>query len=651
MMSGSRRNGRPATGANPANVGRLGIGGRLGIAFGLSAMLAVCACVIGWLSYERLSLSIRQIGQDDLPSTIKAGNLALLGGAIIATAPLLSQSRTVAQVDDTDKRLRERMQAMRSTLGTTVPTQTEKAKLLIERLAGNLDAIKTETLAALTLRARNEALFREVRAMQADYVDEAEPLVDDARFLVQSLLEALERRRGETSSQAAEIRRQVRKAEAILQLSSHTNTAIGLLSRIASVETTEQLSLDNFFLAEITDLLKVQLVLLADASDTLTLRQMLQRLVEIATAEHGLPALRHQELKQRELSEALLTENRQIVGQLDGEISSLLANASARAAESGSQALSSIQLGRNLLMLIAIVAVLASLLMGIAYVRGNLIRRIRHMAEAARALAESRVPPPIEVKGTDELSDMARAMEQFRKTQNELVQSAKLAALGHLSASIAHEVNQPLSAIRSHAHNAHTFHERGDATGLKRSLAKIQDLTTRTSLIVGHLRRFARSSDLALQPVHIDEVVQTAMQLLASLVQQKGVKVNVDVPGGMIAEAEEIRLGQVLVNLISNAIDATDGLPEPVISIRSELRNNIIWLSVRDNGPGVPADVMRTLFDPFVTTKPVGQGMGLGLTISYNIMRDFGGSLRIVPSETGAHFVAELKSMGGVRAR
>ncbi len=624
---------------------RLGIGGRLGFAFGLSALFAVLAGVISWLAFERVSGSIRAIGEGQLPVVISAGQLAQLGGAITAGAPLLSRAESSAEVEEIGTRLRERASALRQLVSRERTTAPEGMRRLIDDLEENLDAIRAETLASLTMRRQNETLLREVRSLHSDFVEEAEPLVDDARIIVQGQLEELETRARGDARPVEEIRRQIRKAEAILQLSSHANLAIGLISRIAAVDSLEQLTLDSHFLAEAVDLIRAQVPPLEEAPDTLTLRQIIQRLVELSTAENGLPALRRLELAQQRKLALLLAENRTLVGAFDGEIAGMVSRASLQAGETRRSAEAAIALGRNLLLLVGIAAVVASLGVGIFYVRSNLIRRIRHLADAARMLGDGRIPSPIEISGRDELSDMARAMEGFRRAQSDLVQSAKLAALGHLSAGIAHELNQPLNAIRSHAYNASLLQERGDAEGVTRALKKVQDLTARAAHVVGHLRRFARRPDLTLRPVNLNEVVEGAVLILQSRLRESDTRLERDIPEGLMVEAEDIRLEQVFVNLLANALDALAGTPERVITIRAEPRNNLVRIEVLDNGPGVPEAVRATIFDPFVTSKPPGEGVGLGLTISFSIIRDFGGALRLERAERGAHFALELRAV------
>jgi two-component system, NtrC family, C4-dicarboxylate transport sensor histidine kinase DctB len=621
----------------------LGIGGRLGVAFGLSALLAVTAALVGFFSYERLSVSIRQISERDLPAAAASAEIAQIAGSITAAAPLLAQSASNEQVAQTAQRLSGRLDELRRVLARPSAARSAEMPGIVERLTANLDAIQQQTIRSIALRQQNGRLLREVRGLHSDFVEEAEPLIEDARFVIQSTLERLEAGAIDPGTSARDIRQRIRSAEAILQTSSHANLAVGLMSRIASVSEVEQLAIDDHFLAETVELVRTQLAAVDDAPDTITLRQILLSLIELARPE-GLPGLRRQQLSLQQSITDLLSENRALVRDLDQQVGKIVLQASDQAAVSEVAAAGSIKTGRNLLALIAALAVLAAATMAMLYVRGSLISRIRSLAEAARMLAAGKVPPPIEARGSDELADMARAIEGFRRTQNDLVQSAKLAALGHLSAGIAHELNQPLNAIRAQAYNAAVKLERGDGDGARQAMRKVEELTSRAGHVVNQLRRFARRSELTLKPVSIRETVDGASLILESRLKETGVSLTVDIKEDHNAEADDIRLQQVLVNLVANAVDAVAGRPQPMVSIVSERSNNVVRITVSDNGPGLAPEVAASLFDPFVTTKPPGEGVGLGLTISYNLVRDFGGALSARNSPAGATFVIELRA-------
>lgn len=625
----------------------LGIGGRLGVAFGLSALLAILACVIGWLSYARVGAAVRDVARVDLPAAASAAEIARMAGNVTAMAPLLSQSRTGEQLDYLSGQLSARLADIRQVVPPVPEGISPSLLSIIGELEGNLSRIRAETLVAIALAARNENLLREVRGLHSDFVEESEPLIDDARFLARSLIDRAQRDGAAEQGVADDLRRTIAAAEAILQAASHANLAIGLLSRIAAVSTPEQLAIDDHFLAETADLVRQQLGVLGSAAEFVSLRQILNRLVEIAGTDQGLPHLRRLEIRQKQVIDTLLTENRALLNRFDGIVAEIVDGASRRTAASTRAIEATIDVGRNLLLLVAILSVAAALAIAISYVRGHLIRRIGTLADAARLLAGGRVPAPIEIVGNDELTDMAQAMESFRRTQNELVQSAKLAALGHLSVGLAHELNQPLNAIRAQAHNALVMQQRNDIEGSRRALEKVQALTQRASLVVSHLKRFARRADVQVSRVALQTVIDGAALILGARLRETSVSLLCTDVEGLHVLADEIRLEQVLVNLLSNAIDAVSDQPRRDIRIETQKSNNIVRMTVADSGPGIDPAIAATLFDPFMTTKAPGHGIGLGLTISYNIIRDFGGSLSADSDEGGARFTIELRAAEG----
>lgn len=622
----------------------LGIGGRLGMAFGLSALLAIAACVIGWLSYARVSTAVREVVRIDLPAAASAAQIARLAGSIAAMAPLLSQSRTSEQLDHVAGQLAARFSEVRQVVHPAPEAASTVLNETVAALEGNISRIRAETLVAIALTGRNETLLREVRGLHSDFVEESEPLIDDARFLARSLLDQARNNAGAEGGIADDLQRTIANAEAILQVSTHANLAVGLLSRIAAVSTPEQLVIDDHFLAETVDLTRQQLAILSSAPEFGSLRQILARLIEIARTDSGLPHVRRLEIIQSQTLETLLSENRALLARFEDVVAEAVEGASRRTVTSTRTIEATMDVGRNLLLVVAIMAVLAALVIALTYVRGHLLRRIRTLADAARLLAAGRVPAPIEITGNDELADMARAMENFRRTQNELVQSAKFAALGHLSVGLAHELNQPLNAIRAQAHNALVLQQRGDIEATRRAIEKVQALTQRAGLVVSHLKKFARRGTVQLSPVALETVIEGASLIVSARLREHAITLSSDGMAGLRVVADEVRLEQVLVNLLSNAIDAIEGSPRRLIQIGAQASNNVVRLTVADSGPGIDSAIAASLFDPFTTTKPPGQGIGLGLAISDSIIRDFGGSLRATSDENGACFTIELRA-------
>jgi len=228
----------------------------------------------------------------------------------------------------------------------------------------------------------------------------------------------------------------------------------------------------------------------------------------------------------------------------------------------------------------------------------------------------------------EEVAERTRAEKVLRAAQDELVQAGKLAVIGQLSAGIAHELNQPLAALRTLSANAAKFMERGDLTTASGNLQRIGALVDSMGKITSQLKGFARKSSGRTVSVPVRPALENALFLLDGRLRKTRVTVRLDVPdAGVNALCDPNRLEQVLVNLIGNAVDAMDGQDEPVIELFAERRAERVFLSVRDHGAGISADAAQHLFEPFYTTKDPGAGLGLGLPISAGIIRDFGGNL------------------------
>ena len=259
---------------------------------------------------------------------------------------------------------------------------------------------------------------------------------------------------------------------------------------------------------------------------------------------------------------------------------------------------------------------------------------------AGQALRQERAQAlRLERRVRDRTSDLANANERLREAQDELVRSAKLAALGRMSASLAHEYNQPLAAVRTYSDNAARLIERGCPEEAREALERITAMAVRMGALSQTLRSFARTPGAELSAVPLDRAIAEARLLLETQAEERGITVGwptLDAP--TLVRGGAVRLSQVIVNLLSNAIEAARN----EIHVSVDLHEDAVRLRVADDGPGVAAEIRDQIFDPFFTTREVGQGLGLGLSIAYNIARDFGGSLVLLDTRDGATFELSL---------
>jgi two-component system C4-dicarboxylate transport sensor histidine kinase DctB len=620
---------------------RLGIGGRLTVAFLAVASFAGGACLVGWLSYARLSRELQAIAEAHLPALALSARLAEAGAKVIATPPDLA----LAQGRDSYERIRDTLGERLTILRTVLTEHRDRAlspELLVvtETIAANLAAIDRLAERLFPLLQRTNTIAEELRWLQADLVEEVEPLVEDARFNVEAALNR--RTAGVTDGEV--IREESRRSEALLTVSAQAHLITGLLGRLATVVTSTDRDQAANFLAESVDQLDIEMRALSATADSITVRQIAARLTALADAASGLPAIKRLELESTNEGQNLFQQNRQLVTHLGTLISQEVVRTEAIARQAADRSAEAIRIGRNMLAVIAAASIIAALGVGLLYVRRNLVGRLRALTLAATTIAGGGTVPRLPAVTDDELGDLSRALAVFRQTRDELIQAAKLAALGQMTAGLSHELNQPLAAIRSYAHNGALLLDRGRPGDARENLERIQALTTRITELIQHLKRFSRQPGIALGIIDLRQVVESTLALFDQQLKKNAIAVEIALPPRkLLVHAEEIRLEQVLVNLVSNAIDAVKNCNLRRIRIEAERQGGRAVLRISDTGSGIPLELMPRIFDPFFTTKPIGRGLGLGLSISYNIVKDFGGSLTVCHSSPeGTAFALEL---------
>ena len=231
----------------------------------------------------------------------------------------------------------------------------------------------------------------------------------------------------------------------------------------------------------------------------------------------------------------------------------------------------------------------------------------------------------------------------LRTAQDGLVQSAKLAALGQMSAALAHEINQPLTAQRMQLATLRLLLEHGRVDDAYKALKPVDDMLTRMASLTGHLKTFARKSPSGLRErLDLATVVDQSLQLLDARLRDEQVSLVLHLTRPAWVRGDAIRLEQVLMNLLRNALDAMQGKPCKRLEIRLEADEQLWRLSVIDNGGGIAEEHLNQVFDPFFTTKPVGDGLGLGLAVSFAIVHESGGRLSVENGEAGAVFALTL---------
>ena len=246
---------------------------------------------------------------------------------------------------------------------------------------------------------------------------------------------------------------------------------------------------------------------------------------------------------------------------------------------------------------------------------------------------------------------MERREQDLREKQEQLVQAGKLATLGELTTGVAHELNNPLNNIGLFVGNAvdllqFAATEKEQIVGeLRQAMQQVSKATE----IISHLRTFGRAAPARREEISLTEVIRQALSLMREQLRLREIEVTYDGDAGEpLVVGNAIQLEQVFVNLLTNARDAVAESPRKVIRISVALSSTGVEVAVADTGHGIPSGLERRVFDPFFTTKEVGKGMGLGLSITYGIIKEHGGTISVLsPPGEGATFLIHLPLASG----
>jgi two-component system C4-dicarboxylate transport sensor histidine kinase DctB len=241
---------------------------------------------------------------------------------------------------------------------------------------------------------------------------------------------------------------------------------------------------------------------------------------------------------------------------------------------------------------------------------------------------------------------VAARTAQLRAAQAELVHAGRMSALGQMSAVLVHELNQPLTAIRTLSDNASILLEQEHPREVQDNLQRIVRMVDRLARLTSRLKTFAYKSERPAQPVSLVSCLAEAHGTVSELARRYGVQVEIDVqPPDLQVLGDEAALDSVVMNLMRNAIDAMQASPRRLLSVQASRHGERVLVEFRDTGPGIAPAILPRLFEPFVTSKQAGAGLGLGLVVSAELLRGMHGSLTACNEAGGACFVVELKAI------
>lgn len=633
------------------------------------ASVSVIATAISNLTLGGVSQTVADLASENLTITATIARFAEIGQVIRVDTPRLGSASTQYARQEALESLQVHFQDLRLLsleLAIYAPDLTEKIAQLLDALTTNVEKLDANVASKFEMRDDLGRQVARINRLHSDFLLEVDPLLIDANFNVTSAIDRSFSSRDQ-HVQTETVVNEVRFTEALGRLHADCNLIVGLMLRAVGEDDFGAIEQLRLRLLEGVSQANENLPALQRNSSSITLLQIWHEIASYGESPRDLLELKLRETALLRQNVQLQNENAVLLETLGGLVADTVRESGQRTENVSLQIEHEVRSAQVFGLLAGIATVGLLILFSIFFIRGQLLQRLMRVLSSMQIIADGNFEHRVLVDGTDEIGQIADAVRLFRhksralethaealentnselrneialrqqveqdlrETQAELLQAAKLAALGQLSASIAHEFNQPLAALSSYNHNASMYLERGDYDRCREKLEDIDRLVKRLSKTSNHLKSFARRPQEAVTKHDAVEVLENALSLFEERITRSDVNLVRDYPEGPVyVLTDPTKLEQVLVNLLSNALDAVEGQSSPALYMVIAETDRRAVISVEDNGIGFAPDVSDKLFEPFFTTKPPEKGLGLGLSISFNIIRDLGGRLKVAP--------------------
>ncbi len=690
--------------------------------FAVPLLLLLAASVVAWVSFTRVGEAEKEVAQGAIPELDAALGVAEASNRLVAGGPRLTASSPedyediVAEIAAARSEFEAQLDLLwgRGTGSTWIGEMRGYAA----QLNSNIAAIEAEMPDYFTFRSEGDGLQAEVNAGIRDLELQIAPAIDDQLFFL------IRGRRQLWTPPAPE---SIHKSDdSVLlyrrwaALSSDVSQADALLSGAFSASKSALIEPLRESFESVRDRLEINLTVLEESGGS-ELRPTVNRLIALGLDDGGVFDVTFQRLQVEENQRDLLTQNQELGASLVGEIETLVAVVQSDVDAATTSSAQAVSTGRLLLVVISVVGILGALLFSWLFVGKRLLRRVGQLSSRMRALAGGDLESPVNTSGQDEVAEMADALEQFRKAalevqrlnlveelagqlternerlsqaladldsaQDQIVAKEKLAALGEVTAGVAHEIRNPLNFVKNFAESSDELLDEllealadpeppddqagyvAEITGdLKENLTRIRGHGDRANRIVESMLMMGRGGGEA-RPVEINALLDEHALLSYHSARAQDPDFNVTIERDFDPEMGEMDvipqdMGRVFLNLVSNAgyaanqrwrelggeagkVAMQDDEGEtpyfPTIWLSTQRTDESAIIKVRDNGTGIPPDVVQRIFEPFFTTKPTNEGTGLGLAMSNDIVRSHRGELT-VRSEPGEYteFIVEL---------
>ncbi len=681
------------------------------IYFGLggAVVLTVAASLVGWLSFNRVADLQSRVNEQSVPELSAAFGVAQFSGVLVDAAPRLAGAETLDEVATVAADIDEAHAAFAVELAALEGKRAGGERFAqvhshSDTLVSNIAAIRNLREELFLIAAERDALLMELEAVRTRLEELLIPAIDDQLFYTVTGYRELD----EPASPSAEhfSESEFNRFRALAELQADANLSTQLLASAFGLS-------DPSFIEPLRERFEASTARIGrnlESLESSELRTDLEvtfgRLLALGLGEENGFDVIAAGLLLEGSQRGLLDENRDIAIDLVAEIDGIVDAASASAGDATLASLEAIQTGRTLLLAISAVSLAGALLIAWLYVWRVLLTRLEALAGWMRRMAGGDLEAQVVIGGQDEVAEMAAALEVFRRhalevqrlnlveklagelqekndeletvlddlrrAQDQIVVREKLAALGQLTAGVAHEIRNPLNFVKNFSEAStellvelgETVEEIADGlsedhrgligeitTDLNDNLGRIRSHGERAERIVQDMLMMGRDSG-EWQSFDINRLLDEHARLAYHSARASDPDFQLDLQQELDPDIGEITvipqdLGRVFLNMVGNACDATDekrrtlaeseggaGGYSPTVRLSTKRLDDGVEVRIYDNGHGVPKEIADQIFNPFFTTKPTNRGTGLGLAISSDIVRTHGGTIR-VESEPG----------------
>ena len=695
---------------------------------GSALILTIAASVVGWLSFNRVDAAQTQVAEVNLPEMISALRIAESTSTLTAAAPRLAAAGTPQELTAVSLEIAQaregferQIEAMQGEMGEVGEEEGFSDWLIRERFASilnnsqtlfaNLNVIESTMPRIFDLNSRSEALRLELIDLRDRLETLVVPAIDDQLFYQLTGYQEL----GDPPAPTEEHMTQSEfiRYRHLSTLLSEATVATQLMSSAFTVSDVALVEPLRESFESATGHLTISMGALGETGLVGEIRPIVDRLAEMGAREGDGFDLLAQRLELNSQQQILLAQNQDLALNLIGQVDRLVTGAEVDANTANTASARAIGTGRTLLLVISGVGIAGALLISWGFVGRILVRRIGRLSARMRRMAEGDLEAEVDVKGHDEVAEMAQALEVFRlhalevqrlnlvekladelgdknnqleevlddlqRAQDQIVMREKLAALGQVTAGVAHEIRNPLNFIKNFSEVSEELIEElieeletlnqnggsggGDEEDPKEFINEItQDLTDNLKRIRKHSERANRIvHDMLMmgrgggewRKVDLNNLLNEHALLAYHSARATDPNFNLTIERELDPEMGEIDaitqdLGRVFLNLVGNACYATDkkrqlieeeGAPSedgpymPKVLLKTSREENKAVVVVRDNGTGIPQEVIDKVFNPFFTTKPTTEGTGLGLALTSDIVREHAGNIRVESEE------------------